>query len=222
MPGEFKYFDFHLNTYSLYDTTIKQEDKSANRKELATELVHLINKEFDAFYNEYNQLTIPMSGSVDSRVVLAPFIPQNKHLTLSNYGTIEAIDSSIPDEIAKKFNLHFEIFNNTLQSFPTKEFIWDLIKTTDSIHVNAWFSHLQNAHQTHIVKKQFLLGDMCDILRSKGAESIKSRAFRKKYYILNFFKRTKIELTQITEENKLLFKESKKQRVVSLLKKIIQ
>jgi hypothetical protein len=63
---------------------------------------------------------------------------------------------------------------------------------------------------------------MCDILRSKGAESIKSRSFRKKYYVLNFFKRTKIELTEITPTNKLAFQQVKKNKVIGLLKNIIK
>jgi hypothetical protein len=221
-PGELRYYDKKLRCESIYDTTIKQEDKSANRKELAAELVDLINKEFEAFYDEYNQLTIPMSGGIDSRVVLAPFIAKNKRIKLSNHGTIDSIDSSIPKEIANRMNLQFEIFDNTPNTFPSKDLICDLICKSDSLHVSSWMTHLINSTSNKQEKELFLFGDICDTLRSKGIESIRARNFRTRYYILNFFKRTKIELTQITEENKLLFKESKKQRVISLLKKIIQ
>ncbi len=222
LPGEYKLFRKGENVLNLFDTTIKQEDKSADRKKLAVDFVELINEEFDDFYKEYENLTIPMSGGIDSRVILAPFIGRQKQIVLSNYGTIDGIDSSIPLEIAKKFKFHFEIFNTASNTFPTRKFLWDLVNKTDSIHVNAWFSHLQEANQTRAVKQQFLLGDMCDILRSKGAETIKSRAFRKKYYIQNFFKRTKIKLTKITPENILLFQVRKKERVIGFLKNIIE
>lgn len=221
LPGEFILLRNNLICVSLYDTTIKQEDKSANRKELAIDLVNLINKEFEAFYSDFEELTIPMSGGVDSRVVLSPFIKLNKKIKISNYGKLDVLDSYIAKEIANKFNFQFEIYDNAPNSFPRKDFIWSLIQNTDSVHVNAWFSHLNKIDKENKNKEYFLLGDMCDILRSKGADSIKSRGFRKNYYIQNFFKRTKIKLTEITELNKLQFQQDKKKKVIAHLKNVI-
>ena len=222
LPGECRYYLDGLHIRNLYDTTIKHEDKAANRKELALDLVNLINSEFDSFYSGFDTLTVPMSGGIDSRVVLAPFISKGKEIKLSNYGDIKSIDSRIAQSIAKRFKYNFELFDYYSGNFPSKEFLNEVIEKTDSVHVSAWFNHLEKQKANSGSKELFLLGDMCDILRSKGAESIKSRDFRKKYYSQNFFKREKIQLTEITEENKQKLKQNKKKKVFDNLRDLIR
>lgn len=219
LPGEMVVLEHGKEAQHLYDVTIKQDDKTAG-KNFSTEIIEFMTEEFRDYYKEREALTIPMSGGVDSRVILAPILNLNKKVKLSNYGRIEYLDSSLPKKIADKLNLEFEIYDPVPYSFPEKDMVWEIVERSDSLHVNSWIPYFIDWDENS-EKETFLLGDMCDILRSKAISSLQSRDFRKKYYANKFFSRKKMELTPITAENKKAFQDRKRGIIVSNAKNVL-
>lgn len=205
-PGEMKVFE-DGKSYSLFDTTIKVEDKVAP-KDFANELVKFINEKSRKFYSEDDKFIASVSGGIDSRVNIAALGVEDFDYHFVNYGKPEFIDSKIPMKIAKKLGKPIEIIDSVDMQFPRKELVGLAVKETDSLFINSWFSVL---HNKKINKNypSFLLGDMCDILRSKGISSIKSRSFRRNFYIQKFIFNRNLKLTAINSTEIENFKNNK-------------
>lgn len=197
-----------------FDTTIKKEDKNGAYS-LSFDLVELINREFGNFYHDTSRLMLSMSGGIDSRVNLAGLLSNNYKPILSNFGKPDYIDSKIPLKIARDFNLHIDVVDACNYQFPPLKTIEKVIKETDSLYINQWIALIDyySDHLSHY--PLFLLGDMCDIFRSKGISSLKTREFRIRYYIGKFLSGKKLKLTPIEERVKNVFKTKQRDLILS-------
>lgn len=212
MPGEMLVFR-NGKTERFFDTTIKIEDKPG-RKNLAYELVDLINSEFKSFYQEDNELMVSMSGGIDSRVNLAALLANGKKPLLSNFGKPEYIDSKIPLKIACQIKLPIDIIDSVSYQFPPQAVIDKIVKETDSLYINQWLSLFDYYREKLPPYSFFILGDMCDILRAKGISTLKTRNFRLNHYIKKFFTGSQLTLLPISEERKKRFKLDKRDKIL--------
>jgi hypothetical protein len=192
-----------------YDTTIKQADQVAPEG-FAEELVEYINNQCKSHYSCIDKLVISLSGGIDSRVNLAVMLNQGKNLRLVNYGKAGTIDSSIPQSIANMYDLPLDIVDAQSLQFPEKSVVERIVKETDSLYINSWISVLGQSRDRGEYPA-FLLGDMCDILRSKGIGRIKTRKYRRHLYLRKFLFNKELTLSEITDRGKAAFRN----RVVS-------
>jgi hypothetical protein len=203
LPGEMLVFKDGRTT-SFFDTTIKREDRPGN-KNLPYELVELINSEYKNFYQEQNPLIVSVSGGIDSRVNLAGLLANGIKPHLSNFGRPEYIDSNIPKKIAEETGLKIDILNPVSYQFPPKSIISKIVRETDSLYVNQWLALFDYYKGKQPAYPFFLLGDMCDIFRAKGIDSLKTRKFRRNHYITKFVTGRQLSLMPFSEKDKSLF-----------------
>jgi len=213
MPGQLLVFN-GKEIVSHYDTTIKTEDKQGD-KNLAYDLVNLVNKEFQDFYRDHNSLMVSMSGGIDSRVNLAGLLSCNIKPRLSNFGLPEYIDSKIPWKIAEDFGLKIDIIDPVSYQFPPFPKVEKIVRETDSLFINQWLALFDFYDSGQSSYPHLLLGDMCDILRAKGISSLKTRAFRRNHYIKKFFTGSHIKLQPLSEESRRRFIDKKKNQIIS-------
>lgn len=216
MPGEMLVFR-NGKTERFFDTTIKIEDKPG-RKNLAYELVDLINSEFKSFYQEDNELMVSMSGGIDSRVNLAALLANDKKPSLSNFGKPEYIDSKIPLKIALQMKLPIDIIDSVSYQFPSQAIIDKIVRETDSLYINQWLSLFDYYREKLSAYPLFLLGDMCDILRAKGISSLKTRKFRREHYIRRFIAGKQLILIPASGEEKRQFAIKKRDFLLAQVK----
>ena len=216
MPGEMLFYkDGKIARY--FDTTIKSEDKPGS-KYLANELVEFINSEFGNFYHDHDGLIVSMSGGIDSRVNLAGLIANNLKPLLSNFGKPEYIDSKIPSRIARGFGFKIDIIDPVSFQFPPKPMVDKIIKETDALYVNQWLALLDFYKEKHPAYPQLLLGDMCDIFRAKGIDTLKTRKFRQNHYIKRFLTGRQLKLTPLNDKNRRELVISKRDQLLSMAK----
>jgi len=203
----------------LFDTTIKIDDKPGT-KNLHDEFVDLINAEFKDFYSDQETLILSMSGGVDSRVNFAGLLANGKKPHMSNFGKPEYIDSKIPNKIARDLNLPIDIIDPTGHLFPPQAVINEVVKETDSLYVNQWLALIEFYKNQSSVYPLFLLGDMCDIFRSKGIYSLKTRKFRQSHYIRKFFTGRDLSLIPLDEQKKRNFTVKQRDIIITSVKSI--
>jgi hypothetical protein len=220
MPGEMLVFK-DGKTARFFDTTIKTEDK-LGYKNLAYDLVDLINSEFKNFYQEHDSLMVSMSGGIDSRINLAGLLANDMKPLLSNFGRPEYVDSKIPRKIAEDIGLKIDIIDPVRYQFPPKPIIDRIVKETDALYVNQWLAIFDYYREKQSAYPLFLLGDMCDILRAKGIGSLKTRTFRRNHYVRKFLTGKQLSLVPLSEKNKRQFVLSNRDLVLSRVKESVK
>jgi len=216
LPGEMVVVKDGM-TERFFDTTIKAEDKPGH-KNLAYELVDLVNSKFKNFYPESDSLMVSMSGGIDSRVNLAALHANGKKPLLSNFGKPEYIDSRIPARIAEDLGLEIDIIDPVSFQFPPQFMTDKIVKETDSLYVNQWLALFDYYKDKQSGYPLFFLGDMCDIFRGKGISSLKTRKFRRNHYARKFVTGKQLSLVPISEEEKRKFAISKRDFILSRVK----
>ena len=216
MPGEMLVFK-DGKTARYFDTTIKTEDKPGS-KNLAYELVDLINSEFKNFYKEHDPLMVSMSGGIDSRVNLAGLLANDMKPLLSNFGRPEFIDSKIPRKIAEDIGLKIDIIDPVSYQFPPKPMLDRIVKETDGLYINQWLALFDYYKEKQSTYPLLLLGDMCDIFRAKGIDSLKTRTFRRNHYVRKFFTGKQLSLVPLSEKSKRNFELCKRDRILTSVK----
>jgi len=212
MPGEMLILENDHLKEKKYDTTIKERDDKPDDN-IAEELVDLINREIGKLYWE-KEVILPLSGGIDSRVILMALLANNIPFKAVNYGIPGTIETDLALKLSKKFGFPLEIVDPTPHLFPPKKVVEDIIKKTDSLFVNMWHGILLKKDGDE--NKFFLLGDMLDILRAKGIKSMKSRKFRTRYYIKRVLFGYEHPYTPFTEEK---IKQFQKEKIDAYIKK---
>lgn len=199
LPGERLKFKPDLSTESKIENQVKQKDEEVNMDSFAKELVELINKESEKLFKNENIL-LPLSGGLDSRLNLAHLIANNISFEAFNNGEIGHIDTDIPIKLSKAFNFKLTLINLYDNLLPdTKEKIYDIFQKTNSLYVCTWNSLLlkENFKKGSVI----LLGDSLDILRSQRVESMIDKKFRIKYNIKKVITGSKLELHPFTDKS---------------------
>jgi len=212
LPGECLTIKNFTLQDSKFDYSIKQRDDEAEEG-FGSEIITLIESENEKLYSNKN-MTISLSGGIDSRVNLAPLL-RNKTVKVNaiNYGIEEGIDTVIPKKIAKDQGFDLKVIDPSPKLFPPVEEMFELAEKTDSLFFNLWHSIiLDNTAQDD--PDYLLLGDVLDILRSKRIDSLKSRSFRLKFYVKKFFFNAKLPIQQITEQKLVRFIEERRKKLI--------
>lgn len=183
LPATHLELSFGKREFISYDLL---ENIGSKKTDIAS--IQSLLKENGEIYNQvFDQLVLPISGGVDSRITLFSIIEKqqdHKYLSLT-YGEPNFIDNKIASKIAKTFSIpHTNISINNI--YPDKKVVQDYYLKGGNILLNIWVpvvEFLKTELQSNSDNTGIILGDILDLLRAKNVKSIRSRRKRILYQL---------------------------------------
>lgn len=166
LPATHLELSFGKRAFISYDILEDIGSKKAD-----TALIQSLLKENGGIYNQtFDQIVLPISGGVDSRITLFSIInkQQDHKYTSLTYGEPKFIDNKIASKIAKTFSIpHTNISVNNI--YPDKEVMKDYYFKGGNILLNIWVpvvEFLKTELQSDTDNTGIILGDVLDLLRN--------------------------------------------------------
>jgi hypothetical protein len=132
--------DFSYSSSDLYESSLNFNN-NLNIKDIGEYIYETITKNINGLRDE--QISITLTGGMDSRVVLACILRAGVKPNCLVYGHHNAIDTVISRKIAGAFGLRF---HNVICEIPTKEWYYEWV--VETIRRDKGNSHLHRAHRT--------------------------------------------------------------------------
>lgn len=215
LPGELLKINLDNGFSESFFDELERNSELFTEKELSEILVSKISRFHFNNYSGNNDIILPLSGGVDSRIILASLVSQGiLPKQILSYGDTKSLDVVIPKKIAKDFNLKFDNYPIDNFQFPIRKTLYKIVEESDSLYVNAWLSFHEYC-KSQSANSLMLIGDFSDVLRSKNIGKFKNRNFRTKYFIKKFLFDKKLEFTPLNSENLSEFKKVIFERIIS-------
>jgi|GEM_PF-1548190 len=212
--GEYLSFDAQSKLIGTKIDSIPNSNIRIDNKDYA-EIVRLLIENAEIYQQNYDEIMLPISGGIDSRVTLSSFVSKNKIKTIS-YGENDYIDNRIAKEMADYLDLPHISISFFDHLFPTVAEHRDQIAYGGEYFVDSWFSILEFIQNTNYISpgpSVILLGDAVDIMR---AHSILSLRDRKKRLRLHFSKIFGLKMEVPPYDRELFLKRVLKENLDSL------
>ncbi len=184
LPGEYLKFDEKGNKIlSKYDNTLYQnisKSSQENIKDIYPGFWNVYKNELDYCLNDTNNVSVALSGGLDSRIILGA-IPKTKKISCLTYGGHENYETKIASRIAKLNNADFKSFSHPNLYFPPSEILKKYTLQTEALTLCSWLEILEEIVQRS--KEPILLGDMAEILNGRNIKKYSSKEFRQNQFI---------------------------------------
>ena len=214
--GEYLKHNFYTQKTTSFVDGMEMKNLPITNDQVSS-FINLLQENANIYRALSEEIVLPISGGVDSRITLSSFKTIDSKFHLLSYGESDYIDNIIAGNIASFTGVpHSNIsFNNHL--FPTIEEFEALLVNGGEYFVSAWFSVMRELKtKKNPAKCIILLGDVLDTLRAKNVKSLRSRPARIKYQLDTFVgKKVKLKPLNI-EEFALNQKQIYFQRIISL------
>ena len=187
LPGEWIKFDFDGNIINRkFDNSLYQNISS---EELETERIRTYwehyKKETELCTSGFEEVSIALSGGIDSRIALGSIIEKN--IKAYTFGHPKNYESKIARKLARTKGAEHSIYFDYTQYFPKKELLYKYTRDTEAINLNSWLEILTNIKDEE--KRPLILGELCEALPGRNIKKLNSGKFRKqnfyKYYLKN-------------------------------------
>lgn len=202
LPGEYLHFRTDNCSIAWRGLDSIQSNNTKIDKRIQKQVIDKLTNNSSIFAKKYKNITLPISGGVDSRITLSSFTP---YLSSCNINTLSYGESSyIDNRIAAKLSKHLDLTHRSVsfrkKLFPTLEEVESTIKNGGNFMINSWFSVISSLENNDYIKENhvILLGDVLDMLRAKNIKSIRSRKNRIGIVIKSLIGMTP-KLTQLNE-----------------------
>ena len=170
LPGEF--IEFSLDNISIiskkYDTKFYQNTENCSLQSTAKDIVDLSQIEYEIALRYDKDVTVALSGGLDSRLMLAT-LPKGKNISCITYGDDDHYETKIAKRcslIKRKTNFTNYPIDPNLQ-FPKIDVFSEYILQTEATGMNEWlsiFNKIDNGFQN----KTLLMGDMCESIPGRN------------------------------------------------------
>lgn len=164
----------------IFVDNIEFLNKKITNKSTVSEIDLLLKENANIYSYLYENIVLPISGGVDSRITLSSSQSFYNKVSLISYGEPDYIDNVIASKIAEKIGLPHSNVSFKENMFPRKKEIDGLFQAGGQFFINSWFSVKQYLFENNKLteKTAVLLGDIYDLLRAKNVKSIRSRKKR--------------------------------------------
>ena len=201
LPGETIFIDLKKNNIiskkydnSLSDRKILSNDVAAQKFE------ELVSCELDFAILKNDNIVLPLSGGLDSRLVLG-LLPNRKNIHCVNYGTKNSYETMIAKKCALIKNATFTAFNSLPFMFPPKKILKKYIFKTESVMINQWIAIFENLNEKNY-NKISIIGDVFDLFTYKHG-SINTRKKKIFFFVSNLFKNNNSFFTKKADSKNL-------------------
>lgn len=136
-------------------------------------------KNAGVFTKYFNEISLPISGGVDTRITLFSILPyrENCRITTFTHGEKYDIEYVLANELANKLNLpHSRISIRNL--YPKIEKLNEILSSGLNLLVGKWLPVIQFLNSTPKTNRVIIIGDILDLLRAKNIKSLRSRKQR--------------------------------------------
>lgn len=193
LPGEYVAWDIKSQSIECVIDSIDIQNKKISKVEVE-KIITEIKKNAKIYSRVYKNITLPISGGVDSRITLTTFYDSYENINLISYGESDYIDNKIAKKIATRAGISHENISFKSQMFQTRKQFDEMLLNGGEYISSAWFSVKENLKQNiKYDNSVVLIGDVLDILRAKNIKSFRTRKKRIKYQINQFFGRKNYE-----------------------------
>jgi hypothetical protein len=141
-----KFEVFQYDTPNLYKSSLRINESDAGIEDIASCIYNEVVRHLDGFTD--SQVSITLTGGMDSRVVLACLLKAGVKPNCLVYGHHKSIDAAVAQKIADTFELKF---HNAVQDPPTKEWYYHWV--VETIKRDGGNSHLHRAHRTAAISE---------------------------------------------------------------------
>lgn len=185
LNGELKIRKFDNSLYQNIGPTDLEENQIRN-------YWSHYKKEVSLCTSGYSEVSIALSGGVDSRIALGA-IPGNKKISAYTFGRPSNYESKIAYKLAQARGATHSAFFAPEQYFPTIKTLRDYTKNTEAVKLNSWLEILNNVQPSD--KHPLLLGELCEGLPGRNIRKFNTTEFRKQNFIKYYLKKENIPLT---------------------------
>lgn len=181
--GEYLQYDIFKKAVQLSIDSIDMKNLRIE-DETVDEFIEVLKRNAAIYDDLFENIILPISGGVDSRVTLSSFKTINSKFKLVSYGESDYIDNRIAKKIAESIGAAHQNVSFQNHLFPTSKEFDNLIERGGDFFVGSWFSVLNALKEGGYNKNSVvLIGDVLDTLRAKNVKFLRGRLDRVKYQL---------------------------------------
>jgi len=196
LPGEFLRLSIKGEILkNLFDNTLFQIDFDKSIHDNSSSIWKTLKKEVDCSIEEYDKISLALSGGLDSRLILGS-ISSDKNLKCITYGARDNYETGIAQRLAKLKEAEFQNFSDLSLYFPQKELLSEYVKNSEAVTFLAWIEVLENLNEP--MNMPILLGDMTEVLNGRNIKRFSSRSYKKSTFLRHHIKKESYPFTRTT------------------------
>ncbi|TQI71522.1 asparagine synthetase B (glutamine-hydrolysing) [Gramella sp. Hel_I_59] len=181
LPGEWIRFNYEGDILDTkYDNSLFNSTLTGDTTNLVNDYWKLFKEELDILLKEEKELSVALSGGIDSRILLGA-LPEKKDIKCISYGPNDSYEISVARKLAKRTNADYKNYSDTLINFPNLELIEEYVSKTEGVYLCSWLEILENIR---VEKKDVLLiGDLSTALTGRTIKRFSSKEYQRKNFV---------------------------------------
>ena len=220
LPGEYlKYSLFNRKFIKKYDNTLYNNVQGGKTIDVAMRALTELNNEITLATNNIGNLSLALSGGLDSRILLAALSNKKDSLTCHTIGSPDLYESKLAKICAQYIGspIRFYPFENNY--FPEKDMWKKIVTKTEATGFLHWIPLIkQYINLKTTIDKYLIIGGITDNLDCRNVLAHHSRISRKR----NFYRNLLNLKHKFHEINKIDYNSWKTRLSTSLITEICQ
>lgn len=198
LPGEYLRFDLSNNPIveHKYDNSLFEGDFNTSLRDSAEKVWRAIKSESELCFEFDDEITLGLSGGMDSRILLAS-LPPEKKVTCYTYGSGDYYETKVARKCAEATGARFNSFSEAESLFPDRDVLRKYVLETEAVGINQWFSIIERSASDNVRKATIAIGESTEAIAGRNIQTYSSRSSR----IKSFLGLKKVKWTPITKSN---------------------
>ena len=190
-----------------YDNTLYQDmEKISHDKEFYKSFWSTFKKEVTYCLNNSNEVSLALSGGIDSRITLGA-LSEKKKISCVTFGSNNNYETKIAKKLARLKETSFQNFSCPEIYFPPYKVLKKYCLHTEGIYLCSWLEILENSEVSR--KNPLFIGDLTTALTGRTITKYSTKEFRKRNFLKHQILKHNYPLQKANSKNWEVWKAAK-------------